>query len=509
MDKSTDIGKSLIPPTLPKWWRILPSLSLLVMIATVDTLILNDFVQHRYASQYETNSSKTANIHELCLNSTRTSHNSTQILSTTTSKLPRTTTMSPTDRIQEATAKLNVYISFASTVPAILTSVLLGSNCDIIGRKPLVVLPYVGKCIRYIFFTAIAYYNLTDIWIVLGIMFDGIFGTLGLNLLSTFAYVSDCTSKEQRTRAIIITEVCIIISRVVPLFSMGLYLQNPNYTAAMLFILFISIVGLIISIVLQPESNLSVQHLNIFQQLARIKIRETTKIFRVFLVKREGNKQRSLIMLISAHLLIVVMLIGSINLNYLYLYGPPFCMDSFGVSLTTGAQTIAVIIYTIIFTYVIPKGNDHLSRPILGTLAYIICITLYGIANQVWMIYVAICCGGLCYVLIPVIRSYVFKTVESSEYASVFLLASIVESGGTFAINAMGNEIYQSTLDIYSGFTYFVFALFGVLSIILLLYVLINLVLRIIKNIICFSRILSALKYRTLRAQQEAILLND
>ena len=57
-------------------------------------------------------------------------------------------------------------------------------------------------------------------------------------------------------------------------------------------------------------------------------------MFQVYFVKREGHKQRSLILVNCAQLSLVVMVLGYSAMNFLYLYGAPFCFDTFGVSLT-------------------------------------------------------------------------------------------------------------------------------------------------------------------------------
>ncbi len=469
MDEESAVHTPLQPPTVPRWWRVIPFLTLIIMITTTDTLILNDFIEYRYGILYQSNSSSKSNTRELCLNASQTSHKSIDPISTTTSIYPISTTLSPEERIQASTARLNVFIALAATIPSILTSILLGANCDYIGRKPLIVLPFIGKVIRYFILTAVAYYNLSDTWIILAIMFDGVFGTSGLSLLSSFAYVSDCTDKKQRTPAIIITEVSMVSGRCIPLLAMGIYLQHPNFVQSMVFTLLLSLFGIVFAIILQPESKLSVQHLNIFQQLAQIKIRETTKIFRVFLVKRKEHKQRALLMIICAHLCIIVMAYGHLALNYLYLYGTPFCLDSFGVSLTTVAQIVSMILLTISCTLTVTKRTDHLLLPMLGTLAFMTQFVLYGLANQVWMIYLAVCIGSLFLVLIPILRARITKLVEPNEYAVVFILASIFESGGSYAIAAMANEIYRVSFIFYSGLAFFVFALFGGAAIILML----------------------------------------
>ena len=199
MDDKSDVHKPPPTPTVPRWWRVIPFLTLILMITTTDSLILNDFIQYRYRSIYQTNSSSSSSpsARELCLNASKESHTTNSPISTTTTtKYPVTTTLSPERHIQLSTARLNVFIALAATIPSICTSILLGANCDRIGRKPLIILPFAGKIIRYFILTATAYYSLSDVWIVVAIVCDGIFGTSGLSLLSSFAYVSDCTSKK-------------------------------------------------------------------------------------------------------------------------------------------------------------------------------------------------------------------------------------------------------------------------------------------------------------------------
>jgi hypothetical protein len=165
------------------------------------------------------------------------------------------------------------------------------------------------------------------------------------------------------------------------------------------------------------------------------------------------------------------MLLGNLAVYYLYLYGAPFCFDSLGVSLNSVAQAVSMVLLTIPVTLTVAKRSDHLVLPILGFLAFMTQLVLFGIATQVWMLYLAVCIGALCYVLIPVVRSRITKLVEPNEYAVVFILTMIVESGGNFAVMAMANEIYRVSLTFYPGLVFFVFAMFGALGIVLLLYV--------------------------------------
>jgi hypothetical protein len=239
----------------------------------------------------------------------------------------------------------------------------------------------------------------------------------------------------------------------------------------MMITLGLSIIGVFFSILFQPESNLNVQHLHFFQKLKQVKFRTVMNVFRVYIIKRPEHKQRTLLLLVAIHLTLITMLEGYAAMYYLYLYGAPFCFDSWGVSLNNVSQTVATILLTIPFTLTIAKRTDHLILPVLGFLAYMTQLVLFAIASQIWMIYLAVCIGSLCMVLTPVIRSRITKTVEPSEYAVVFILAGIFESGGYYAISAMANEIYGISLSFYPGLVYFVFVLVGAIGILLILYV--------------------------------------
>ena len=462
--------QAILPTKLPHWWRVLPGLILIVVISNIDGLILNDFIEYRYSNQYRVNSTSTQSGRELCLNASRSAdHIDVLPGSTTISPFQPSSTTSINDHIQTSTARLNVYISLAATVPSILTSILLGANCDRIGRKPLVLLPFVGKIIRYMLFTAIVYFELSNMWIILSVFLDSIFGTSALNILSSFAYVSDCTNDKTRTRAIIVTDVCINCSKVIPLLTLGLYLEHPRYLESSIMTLVLCIAGLIFCIVLQPESNLDVQHLNFFQQMSQINLKTVARVFKVYTRRREPRKQRTLLLLVTIHLSIITMLCGFLAVYYLYLYGAPFCMGAFDVSLNITAQTVSSIVLMIPFTVTVAKHSDHLILPALGTLTYIIQLGIFGLAKDVWLIYLAVCISGLFPVLSPVIRSRISKLVEPDEYAVVFILASVFESGGYYAISAMANGIYQASITFFPGLVYFVFGGVGVLAILLMM----------------------------------------
>ena len=458
----------IIAATFPKWWRGLPSLLMMMVIANIDVLILNDLIVHRYTILYQVNSTSTQKAREICLNE---SASSSSMYTSTTARIPLTTTASVSDLVQASTARLNVYIYLAATLPAIFTSMLLGSNCDRIGRKSLIALPFVGKILRYILLTAVAHYNLANWCIIVSVMLDGLCGAQSLCILSAFAYVADCTTPKTRTPATIITNISIATSRILPLVTIGFYLQNHRYLLPMLVALGLSIFGFLFTLFFQPESNIKSRELNIFQQLGQIRLEPVKNILKVYLVSREGNKQRRLLVNVATHLGFIVMLCGHVAVFFLYLYGKPFCFNSLGVGIITVAQIGTAVLFTIPFTLTIAKRTDNLLLPMIGCLCYMTQFVLLGIAEEDWMLYLSVCIGAIFFVTTPIIRSRISKIVEPNEYAVVFILASIFESAGYYAISAGANEIYRVSISFDSGLIFFILAVIGLLPLALMMYV--------------------------------------
>ena len=452
----------------PRWWHALPSLVTIMVITNMDGILLNDFIEYRFTQLYQDNSTSFQIARETCLNETRRSSLS---LSTTTSKSGMSTTTSLSNLVQSSTARLNVFIYLGATVPATIVSMVLGSNCDRIGRKSLIALPFVGKLLRYLVLISVEYYHLANWCIILSVVFDGMCGTASLCILSVFAYVSDCTTVKIRTPATIITTVSIASSRILPLITLGFYLQNHHYLIIMLIGFGLSLVGLIFTIFFQPESNVKARKLNIFQQLTEVKLAPVKNVFTVYLVKRQGIKQRLLLISITTHLGFIVMLCGYFAIMFLYLYGPPFCSDSLEVGIISAVQIGTAVLMTIPFALTIAKRTDSIFLPMIGCLCYMTQFIILGIASHVWMLYLAVCIGAVFVVTLPVIRSRISKLVEPTEYAVVFIFAGIFESAGNYAINALVNEIYRLSLSFDSGFIFFLLASVGILPLSLMMYV--------------------------------------
>jgi hypothetical protein len=67
-----------------------------------------------------------------------------------------------------------------------------------------------------------------------------------------------------------------------------------------------------------------------------------------------------------------------------------------------------------------------------------------------------------------VLRSKATKLVKENEYAVVFIGAGIIESIGHQAVGIISNNIYKATLHFFPGLVFIVFALLGLVAIIIM-----------------------------------------
>ena len=238
----------------PRWWLVLPSVLFIILASASDPLLMNDLIVRRYERQYGLPTSAGAQRTACRQSSTTPPPNGPMMY----------WQLRPPDQypmqqhpdynlVQRDAASFNIKNSIATLVPAVIIFLLLGSNSDIIGRRPLLVLPFVGKVVRYTLMLIIVSLNLSDAWLIAAHALEAVFGAGGLVVLSAFSYITDCTGAS-RTRAFLLTEVFIVIARILPILAVSLWLRRYLYTGPLSVDLTLSVMGLLYGIFVLPES---------------------------------------------------------------------------------------------------------------------------------------------------------------------------------------------------------------------------------------------------------------
>jgi hypothetical protein len=238
------------PPA--RWWLVLPCLLLILLVSAADQLLMNDLIVRRYQRYYGFNASPNTQ-RENCRQSMTTFRPTYYWQFYSPNQQP------PQGRpdytlVQRDAASFQIKNSIVGLIPSLIIFILLGSNCDTIGRRPLLVLPFVGKVIWYSLMLIIVSRDLSDAWLLAANGIEGLFGSIGLVMLSGFAYITDCTYGSMRTRAFLLSEGLLFLTRIVPILALGIWLRFYLYTVPLSVCLALSMIGLFYASFVQPES---------------------------------------------------------------------------------------------------------------------------------------------------------------------------------------------------------------------------------------------------------------
>lgn len=121
----------------------------------------------------------------------------------------------------------------------------------------------------------------------------------------------------------------------------------------------------------------------------RFRLKPIVRCIQVFLVKRPGRNQQHLFLISIVNILLLLMLFGYMSVFALFAYGRPFCMDAFHVGMLATTHAISVCVFTIIISCI---KSERLDRtyvlPIVGLLAIVIDLIIFGLAKWTWLLYV-------------------------------------------------------------------------------------------------------------------------
>ena len=358
-----------------RWWIVLPIVVVSMTIATVEPALMNDLMVRRFRYRYGILNGSSPSSESAC-NAPNLENNS-QLIELSI-------------KVQQSVSHLNILIAGVGAIPAVLTYVILGANCDRIGRRPLLIIPCLGRIIRYIILLILVQINLDDIWLIIADVVDGLFGSNSLLLLGAIAYISDCTNHQERGRAMILEEAAVALTRIFPLLGLGFWLQYHDYTLPMSICLGINVAALIYIYLFQPESYGPNKRelFHFVKQLKRVRLSAIRGTYRVFLTKRPGDNQRKLICLTVTQMSLFVILFGFVSIHALYLYGKPFCFNALDLAILTSAQFALMIFISIVLSF-FQKSYlmNSLVIPIFGIFTYIIHLVIFGFAQRVWVLY--------------------------------------------------------------------------------------------------------------------------
>ncbi|CAF4351425.1 unnamed protein product [Rotaria socialis] len=402
---------SVLPP---RWWLALPCLVFMTLATSSTSLLKNDLLVHRACR----------------LSSATTPTNYYWLDSQYNPQLPQSSYQSPPQQnsdynlVQSAVAQFNTKNSLVTFIPSLISFVLLGASCDTMGRRPMLLLPFLGKIVESTLMLVVVTRNLSDAWILAAHGLEAMFDSAGLIMLSGFAYITVCSPEEKRTRAFLLAELVLIVARIGPTLALGLWLNKYSYSyvVPISISLGLSVIGQLYALFIQPESVQSVS-------------------------------------------------VGYSSVLTLYLYGRPFYMSAFQVALLSTAISVTIAVLTLTATLSKRRLDSSYLLPVIGVVMSIVHHVIFAVAKTVWLLYLGACIGSLSFISMPTLRTKLTKAIEPNEYAIVFIAAGIVDTIGREGVSAGANAIYKASLNFFPGLVFLVFSIFALVTIFIMRFI--------------------------------------
>ncbi|XP_063426055.1 lysosomal proton-coupled steroid conjugate and bile acid symporter SLC46A3-like [Mytilus trossulus] len=435
----------------PRWLTL--SLGIIVVFLHFVSYLLNLYVmnQYSYKAYYEktfpNSSHKSSGNTSACEQNTNTTEYKQQIV------------------IQKLTSEWGIYCTLASNIPGIIFTINIGSLSDAYGRKLFFVAPLLGTVLKNGLCCVGIYYGFN---IELFIIFYGIEGCTGnwiSTMLMVYCYIADLTEPGKPRSLIygILEGIIGIAAFISSTFSGYLIKWTDGFFYPEVTSVGFVLLGLMIAVFVLPES--------LPPSKRRDKVSFLENIGRATECYRPNfsphGKQWMFINLLFIFILSGFANLGRIQVETLYELNSPFCWDSVKIgwygALKIGMLSIGGMIMIKTFHFCV---NDEYIA-LTGFVTSVISAIVFGLSTTDTMLYIAAVLNFGNTVTMPIVRSIMSRMTPAHKIGSVFAGIAAIEFICNMASSLLANAVYDATVEIYKGFTFFVMAGYAVIGIVL------------------------------------------
>lgn len=429
------------------------------------------------------------------------------------------------NEVQQFATHWNMITALARLLPSLITYIVLGAWGDKHGRKINILLGIATGIVGVFPQIYIFQYQDTSLWIyVLVQLVIGIFGSGGLIMISSFAYLADSVeNKENLTIRMVIyglvsTTSSIIgsslASTVMPLLSMtyilvlGQILMFLSFLYALIRLQQISpslmrnqshtvngmnddthtsiitdgtLVPIVVDRVeaaddvplLGSNSEKGVLCKSDGANLLVDGLDLVNSVWRTYTKVRKGKGRAYLLLLTGVYGLYLIGEMGKGSITTLYLFRSPFSWTgenlgyykSLGSILTFLGNLCGAVILKKIFKC---RETTIILIALVSAMADLITL---GISSTAWMLYMALSLGCLGSLFLPTVKSFTSQIVDEDEVGKSFIAYGFTADLAIILNVIAANSIYSATVSFYPGFIFLLCAGFILIGFIVILWI--------------------------------------
>ncbi|XP_038044240.1 solute carrier family 46 member 3-like [Patiria miniata] len=364
------------------------------------------------------------------------------------------------DGIQAEASLWIMYLNVSSSIPVIISSVIMGTLSDRLGRKMCIVIPIFGYICQEVVYLATIYFELPLPVLFVGDILQGMAGGFGLLFAGCTSYITDITSEKKRTLRIAFIEMLLLLLGGFVQVGVGYMVRDISTEVPLLMalganvlcLIYVAIPGLLIE---------TVDRKNIPEHRKGLKAAGRSM---VKLLKFNENGRRWQMLLLDFFLFFVIINInGTMSIFILYGTAKPLCWSPVDAGLAGSfgflTASIGMVVGTKLFALCV--GEYWIMQiSCLSLLAFNI---MMGVTQTTWLVYAANLIGAFRATSMPIARSIISRIVDSTEIGAAFALVACIDSVAGFIASAVGPSIYAATVKYLPPAVFFVYSGFYVI----------------------------------------------
>ncbi|GFR70338.1 solute carrier family 46 member 3-like [Elysia marginata] len=341
--------------------------------------------------------------------------------------------------------------TLCALIPSFFVNLLLGAYADQLGRRIIFIVPLAGGMARVAIVCAVAYWDLSTNFILLGYILAGLTGDLIAFVMVVYVYTADNTTQgKNRSFLMVVATAVNFIFYNMSQFASGYFIESAGYAWPMITGLGFMVLSFILVVFFLRETldKSKVQKASLFAGVKGIFSFYFDKPLNP-IYKRKDFILLGLVFFIYASAM-------SSSISTIFLMNEPFCWGSKQIGYVTSAFGLS---HAVLSTLVMRLLQYAFSDEVLVIFSLLSCASgrfAFAFANADWQIYIAYTTGALEVSVLAVIRAILSRMVPKEKRGSLFASFSVMETATLAASGAGLNELYSHTVGEWRGLTFFV-----------------------------------------------------
>ena len=259
-----------------------------------------------------------------------------------TNILPYTSQEDFWNHLKSSTSVWIIYLELLTSGIGLVTNLIICAYSDIAGRKVGLALPTISLAAEAVIYIIVSYFHLSISYLAIGHLLEGLCGS-HLTLSGTaYAYLADITPEASRTLRFALLNAILLFSCMAGNVIVGILINYYGFTNTYCFIVVLCLLSFLYTMIFLQETVANLDGRFSIREIART----TLSTFKIYSMKRDNveNGRTQLLVLLFLMFLQALLLLGMIDLQTVYLVGPPMKFNSvkLGIFLAVSALANAI-----------------------------------------------------------------------------------------------------------------------------------------------------------------------